>query len=91
MYFIELFKDKKNRAHLPAPLLMLVDPTMQDNRMSIKVMSLVNSRPLTVFAECPFSFQVADFDKTGLDVIFFGQEHFDTMAILQQRKDVSQE
>jgi hypothetical protein len=54
-------------------------------------MSLVNSRPLTVFAECPFSFQVADFDKTGLDVIFFGQEHFDTMAILQQRKDVSQE
>ena len=40
MYFIELFKDKKNRAHLPAPLLMLVDPTMQDNRMSIKVSTL---------------------------------------------------
>jgi len=91
MYFIELFKDKKNRSILVTPLVMLVDPTMQNNRMSIKVMSLVNSRPLNVFAECPFSFQVADFDKTGLDVIFFGQEHFDTMAILQQRNEVSQE
>jgi hypothetical protein len=54
-------------------------------------MSLVNSRPLNVFAECPFTFQVADFEKTGLDVVFFGQEHFDTMAILQQRNEVSQE
>jgi len=37
MYFIELFKDKKNRSILVTPLVMLVDPTMQNNRMSIKV------------------------------------------------------
>lgn len=91
LFFNEVFKDKKNRSVLPIPLVMLVDPTMQGNRMSIKIMSLVNSRPLNVFAECPFTFQVADFEKTGLDVVFFGQEHFDTMAILQQRKEVSQE
>ncbi len=50
-------------------------------------MSLVTNRQkITVFAECPFSFELAEFEKTGLDVIFFGQNHFDTMAILQQRK-----
>jgi len=55
-YFIELMKDKKNKPLLDKPLLMLVDPTMKENRMSIKVMSLVNARPLPVFAECPYSF-----------------------------------
>lgn len=77
---------------------MLIDPTMQDNKLSIKVsakhaqfcfqiLSLVSNRQkVQVFAECPFSFELAEFEKTGLDVIFFGQNHFDTMAILQQRK-----
>ncbi len=37
MFFNEVFKDKKNRSVLPMPLVMLVDPTMQGNRMSIKV------------------------------------------------------
>ena len=50
-------------------------------------MSLVtNLQKITVFAECPFSFEMADFKKTGLDVIYFGENHFDTMAILQQTK-----
>jgi hypothetical protein len=46
-----------------------------------------------VFAECPFSFELDEFEKTGLDVIFFGQNHYDTMAILQQRrgKEITQE
>jgi len=47
---------------------------------------VTNRQKITVFAECPFSFELAEFEKTGLDVIFFGQNHFDTMAILQQRK-----
>lgn len=48
---------------------------------------------ITVFAECPFSFELDEFEKTGLDVIFFGQNHYDTMAILQQRrgKEITQE
>lgn len=41
---------------------------------------------ISVFSECPFSFELAEFEKTGLDIIFFGQNHFDTMAILQQRE-----
>ena len=47
---------------------------------------MTNRQKITVFAECPFSFELAEFEKTGLDIIFFGQNHFDTMAILQQRK-----
>lgn len=36
-YFQELSKDKKNKALLSSPFLMLIDPTMQDNRLGIKV------------------------------------------------------
>jgi translation initiation factor 3 subunit F len=82
-YYSELMKDKKNKPVLKQPLLMLVDPTMQNDRMSIKVLSLENTRPLAVFSEVPFSFQVKDFERSGLDVVFFGQDHYDTMAILQ--------
>lgn len=59
--------------------------------MSIKVLSLENTRPLAAFAEVPFSFQTKDFEKSGLDVLFFGQDHYDTMAILQQRNEITQE
>lgn len=31
-----------------------------------------------------------DFHKTGLDVIFYGQEHFDTMAIVSERQQPKQ-
>lgn len=55
-YSTELLRDKKNKPVLTQPLLMLVDPTLQDHRMSIKVMTLVNSSPIVVFSECPFSF-----------------------------------
>ena len=53
-------------------------------------MSLVTSNFVPVFADCGFSFDLQNFEKTGLDVIFYNQDHYDTMAILQQREDVSQ-
>lgn len=49
------------------------------------MLSLVTPTFVPVFAECPFSFTLTEYEKTGLDVIFYGQEHYDTMAILQQR------
>jgi hypothetical protein len=50
------------------------------------MLSLVTARKkIYVFGECPFSFSLSDFQKTGLDVLFFGQNHFDTMAILQPK------
>jgi len=90
-HYMALFKDKKNKPVGNQPLLMLIDPTMQDNRMSIKVMNIVYSNPINFFAECPFKFQTKDFEKTGLDLIFFGQEHYDTMAILKKKEEISQD
>ena len=38
-----------------------------------------------VFAELPYQITLKEFEKTGLDVIFYGQEHVDTMAIMQDK------
>ena len=32
-----------------------------------------------------------EFHKTGLDLIFYGQEHYDTMAIVSGRQTPSQD
>lgn len=63
--------------------MLLIDPTMQGNRLSIKVLTLITSNFVPVFAECSFTFAMMDFEKSGLDVLFFGQDNYDTMAILQ--------
>jgi uncharacterized membrane protein len=34
---------------------------------------------------------VKDFERSGLDVVFYGQDHYDTMAILQQRDNITQD
>ena len=36
-YYLELLKDSKNKGLLSQPLLFLIDPTMQTNRLTIKV------------------------------------------------------
>lgn len=52
---------------------------------------MVTPNFVPVFTECAFSFAIQDYEKSGLDILFFGQEHYDTMAILQQREDIAQE
>lgn len=42
-----------------------------------------------VFSECPFFITLKEFEKTGLDVLFFGQDHCDTMEILQKEKEMT--
>lgn len=32
--------------------------------------------------------QIKEFEKTGLDVVFYGQDHYDTMAIMQSEKEI---
>lgn len=44
----------------------------------------------------PFKFNLENIDKTGLDVLFYGQEHFDTMSIVsgeehEDRRNISQD
>ena len=36
-YYLQLLQDSKNKGLLSQPLLFLIDPTMQANRLSIKV------------------------------------------------------
>ena len=40
-----------------------------------------------MFSELPFKFQLDNFDTTGLDVLFYGQEHCDTMSILSDKRE----
>lgn len=44
-----------------------------------------------VYAECPYRVSMQEYHKTGLDVIFYGQEHYDTMAIVSERNKPRQE
>ena len=41
-YYQELIKDMKNKGLLPQPLLLLIDPTMQNNKLTIKVSKLTD-------------------------------------------------
>ena len=89
-YYNRLFKeDKKKRALLPNPLIMLVDPKMEGSTLSIKVLNLLSTfiKGSPFFCECSYKFAVSQFDKTGLDLIFYGQEHFDTMAIMSKARE----
>jgi hypothetical protein len=36
----------------------------------------------------PYRFNVNNYDKTGLDLIFYGQDHFDTMAVIQDKMEM---
>jgi hypothetical protein len=38
-YFQELFQSEKKKALISFPLIMMVDPTLSDNKLSIKVIS----------------------------------------------------
>jgi hypothetical protein len=40
-----------------------------------------------LFSEMPYKFNLNNFEKSGLDVLFYGQEHFDTMAILDDKRE----
>ena len=44
-----------------------------------------------IFCELSYKFALEDFHKTGLDVLFYGQEHYDTLAILSMKDDMSNE
>lgn len=36
-YFSELFQSEKKKALIPFPLIMMVDPTLSENKLSVKV------------------------------------------------------
>lgn len=42
-----------------------------------------------IFCELSYKFAVDNYHKSGLDVLFYGQEHFDTLAILSMKEDMT--
>lgn len=44
-----------------------------------------------LFSELPYRFNLTNFGETGLDMIFFGQEYLDTMAINEDKRELSLE
>lgn len=45
-YYQQLASEKKNKAVVKSPLLLLIDPTMQDNKLSIKVSKHAQLTPI---------------------------------------------
>lgn len=83
---------------------MMVDPSLQENKLSIKVrlsfksfslkiLNLVSSflKKSPVFCEVSYKFALDNFQRSGLDVLFYGQEHNDTLAILSMKDDMTNE
>ena len=44
-----------------------------------------------IFCELSYAFALDQYQRSGLDVLFYGQEHFDTLAILSQRASQQQD
>jgi len=92
-YFTSLFKDKVVKTAIQSPIMLMFDPTLEKNKLDIKVMTLHSlfMPECPYFSEIPYKFKLQNFDKTGLDVLFYGQEHFDTMSILDGKRVITQE
>ena len=92
-FYNDLFEIEKKRAIIPYPLIMLVDPTLEDNHLSLKILNVVSAflPKQPIFCELTYSYSVSDFQRNGLDVLFYGQEHTDTLSILSNLQDRSNE
>jgi hypothetical protein len=55
-YFSELFTREKKKALIAFPLIMMVDPTLEGNKLSIKILNLVSSflRSTPIFCELSY-------------------------------------
>jgi hypothetical protein len=45
---------------------------------------------MPILCEVQHRFQFDDYQKTGLDVLFYGQDHYDTLAILSMKDDMKE-
>jgi len=90
-YFRQLFQNQQYKTGLDQPIVLQFDPTLQNNKLDIKILKphsyYLEQCPL--FSELPFKFNLENFEKTGLDVLFYGQKHSDTMSILNDKRDLT--
>lgn len=78
---------------IPSPLIMLVDPKLTDNHLGIKILNLVSTfiprNP--IFCECSYSFVTEGEHAAGLDLVFYGQRHCDTLGVLDEKNEIQAE
>jgi len=88
-----LIASKAVKSQLQSPVILLFDPELRNNKLEIKVVTLhslfIPESPL--FSELPYRFNLDNTNLTGLDVLFYGQDHYDTMSILDDKREINQE
>jgi len=73
-YVKDLFAAKTVSSKLAAPLVLLFDPELGNNKLEIKVLNIhsVFMDQTPIFNELPYKFNIENIDETGLDVLFYG-------------------
>ena len=92
-YFRDLFLQQKIRSTLQSPIFLTFDPELNNNKLEIKILNIHSFyfEKCPIFSEMPFKFKLDNFGSTGVDVLFYGQDHLDTMSILNDRREISHE
>jgi len=92
-YFLSLLQSKKVKSPLESPIVLLFDPKLENDKLGIKVLNLHSTffKECPIFSEMPYRFNVNNYDRTGLDLIFYGQDHYDTMAVIQDKMEMEDE
>lgn len=82
-YFIELLNNKIVNSPLITPIVLMFDPELNNNKLDIKVLNIhsLYLQKLPMLSEMPFKFNLENYERSGLDVLFYGQEYYDTNLI----------
>jgi hypothetical protein len=91
-YFIELLNNKVVNSPLITPIVLMFDPELNNNKLDIKVLNIhsVYLQKLPMLSEMPFKFNLENYERSGLDVLFYGQEYYDTNLITDGKRQIDQ-
>jgi len=73
-YFMDLLSSKTVVSPLISPIVLMFDPELHNNKLDIKVMNIhsVFLSKMPILSEMPFKFNLDNFERSGLDVLFYG-------------------
>jgi len=73
-YIRDLFLNQKVKSPLQSPIMLMFDPSLQNNRLTVKILNVhsfyLEDCPL--FSELPFKFNLSNIEQSGLDILFYG-------------------
>lgn len=91
-YFIELLSNKVVVSPLVTPIVLMFDPELNNNKLDVKVLNIHSTylQKQPMLSEMPFKFNLENYEKSGLDVLFYGQEYYDTNLITDGKRQIDQ-